>query len=319
MATRFCERLTTDLTQALERVLPEQQCSLIHELDRDVIDCVKDQNGNHVIQKAIEWVPSNDLQPIINAVLKDVKHLAFDKFGCRVVQRMLEHCKPPVRQQITRDLRQCIPNMISHQYGNYVIQNILANGPEEDRRLVTDEVTSKLLMYCKNKFASNVVEKALEHAPAEQRMEIVRRLTVQNEKGESPIVALADDNFGNYVIQKVWKDLPNPEQDRLANQMKQHISHMRKMGCGAKPIAAIEKLIYDGERGQERKADSDRALSQSSASTSETSSLLPSTNASTVEGPIGDESSDVTITISPQKTLFGPNPDARGDTNINAR
>ncbi|KAL9107365.1 MAG: hypothetical protein Q9227_007730 [Pyrenula ochraceoflavens] len=292
--------------KALERVLPDQQAVLIHELDKSVIDCVKDQNGNHVIQKAIEWVPNEELQPIINAVLEHVKTLAIDKFGCRVVQRMLEHCQQPVRQRITQDLRSNIPFMTSHQYGNYVIQNILANGPEEDRRMVTDEVTSKLLHYCKNKFASNVVEKALEHAPAEQKAEIVKRLTTPNEKGDSPIVALADDNFGNYVLQKVWKDLSLSEQDRLANLMKPHIAHMRRMGCGAKPIAAIEKLIYEGERGQERKIDRDREPSQSSTSTSETSSLLPSTNASTVEGPIGSEASEVTIgapqVLSPAKT-----------------
>lgn len=38
-------------TQALEHVLTEQQARLVKELDGCVLKCIKDQNGNHVIQK----------------------------------------------------------------------------------------------------------------------------------------------------------------------------------------------------------------------------------------------------------------------------
>ena len=40
--------------KALESVGTEQQCELVGELDGHVSRCVRDQNGNHVIQKAIE-------------------------------------------------------------------------------------------------------------------------------------------------------------------------------------------------------------------------------------------------------------------------
>ena len=37
------------------------------ELDGHVLKCVKDQNGNHVVQKCIECVDSGHLQFIIDA------------------------------------------------------------------------------------------------------------------------------------------------------------------------------------------------------------------------------------------------------------
>lgn len=37
--------------KALEHVLTEQQARLVSELDGCVLKCIKDQNGNHVIQK----------------------------------------------------------------------------------------------------------------------------------------------------------------------------------------------------------------------------------------------------------------------------
>lgn len=56
------------------------------------------------------------------------------------------------------------------------------------------------------------------------------------------------------------------------NQIKPQLMHLKKFSYG-KQIIAIEKLIFDG--------DTDPNLSASSQS-----SALPSTNASTVEGPV---------------------------------
>ncbi|KAL9625323.1 MAG: hypothetical protein Q9160_000386 [Pyrenula sp. 1 TL-2023] len=305
--------------KALEHVLSDQKATLIHELDRDVIDCVKDQNGNHVIQKAIEMAPSKHLDAIIQSVLRDVRGLATDKFGCRVVQRMLEHCDLEVKEKMTKDLRPHIRSMIVHQFGNYVIQNILTNGPHEDRQLVTDEVLSNLLNYCKNKFASNVVEKALDHSEEYQKREIIRRLTTPNERGDSPVTALIHDSFGNYVIQKVLKDLHLPaDRDRVCDEMRPFLARLKTHGCGVKAITAVERAIaeLDQSREKQHERERDREPSQSPASTSQSSSLLPSTNASTVEGPVhtdeSSENSDKTSTAeaqlidNPETTETGP-------------
>lgn len=42
--------------QALEHVLTEQQARLVKELDGCVLKCIKDQNGNHVIQKVSIYI-----------------------------------------------------------------------------------------------------------------------------------------------------------------------------------------------------------------------------------------------------------------------
>src|SRR5947209_1150220 len=78
--------------KALEHILTDQQISLVKELQTDVLRCVKDQNGNHVIQKAIERVPQEHIQFIIMAFKGQVVSLASHPYGCRVIQRMLEHC-----------------------------------------------------------------------------------------------------------------------------------------------------------------------------------------------------------------------------------
>jgi mRNA-binding protein PUF3 len=189
--------------KALEHVLTDQQASIVKELESHVLKCVKDQNGNHVIQKAIERVPAEHIHFIISAFTDQVQRLATHPYGCRVIQRMLEHCQEPARKSILQELHSCVPRLITDQFGNYVIQHVIENGEAEDKHRIVVIVLAQLLVYSKHKFASNVVEKSIEFAQEDQRSEILRRLTGQDEHGESPVLGLMRDQYGNYVIRKL--------------------------------------------------------------------------------------------------------------------
>jgi mRNA-binding protein PUF3 len=188
--------------KALEHILTDQQASMVKELENHVLKCVRDQNGNHVIQKAIERVPSHHVQFIINAFKGQVNRLAAHPYGCRVIQRMLEHCEEVDRESILAELHACTATLIPDQFGNYVIQHVIENGEEKDRSRMITVVISQVLVFSKHKFASNVVEKSIEFGEESQRREILRLLTSPNERGESPLLGLMRDQYGNYVIRK---------------------------------------------------------------------------------------------------------------------
>lgn len=48
--------------------------------------CVRDQNGNHVIQKCIESIPTEKIGFIITAFRSHVAALSMHPYGCRVIQ-----------------------------------------------------------------------------------------------------------------------------------------------------------------------------------------------------------------------------------------
>ncbi|OJJ43807.1 hypothetical protein ASPZODRAFT_145747 [Penicilliopsis zonata CBS 506.65] len=230
--------------KALEHILTDQQAMMVKELENHVLKCVRDQNGNHVIQKAIERVPSQYVQFIINAFKGQVSRLAAHPYGCRVIQRMLEHCEEVDRESILAELHACTPNLIPDQFGNYVIQHVIENGEEKDRSVMVNVVISQLLVYSKHKFASNVVEKSIEFGETNQRRHIIQMLTLPNERGESPLLGLMRDQYGNYVIQKVLGQLKGAEREALIDQIKPMLSQLKKFSYG-KQIVAIEKLIFD--------------------------------------------------------------------------
>ncbi|CAG8268047.1 unnamed protein product [Penicillium salamii] len=230
--------------KALEHILTDQQAAMVKELENHVLKCVRDQNGNHVIQKAIERVPSQYVQFIINAFRGQVNRLAAHPYGCRVIQRMLEHCEEVDRQSILAELHACTSNLIPDQFGNYVIQHVIENGDEPDRTRMIDIVMGQLLAYSKHKFASNVVEKSIEFGAEHERVHIITTLTSANDRGESPLLGLMRDQYGNYVIQKVLGQLKDAEREALIDQIKPLLSQLKKFSYG-KQIVAIEKLIFD--------------------------------------------------------------------------
>lgn len=182
--------------------MTDQQASIVKELEKDVIKCVKDQNGNHVIQKVIERVPIEYIQHIIEAFRGQVGALAANSFGCRVIQRLLEKVPEPQRRFILTELHAEGPKLISDQYGNYVTQHVIEHGLPEDRAKIIDLVRAQLLIFSKHKFASNVVEKCLLYGTDNQRRDIMLTVVEKNERGESSLPTLIKDGYGNYVIRK---------------------------------------------------------------------------------------------------------------------
>jgi pumilio RNA-binding family len=55
------------IQKALESIPLEQQELIVEELQGNVLKCVKDQNGNHVVQKCIECVEPTKLQFVIES------------------------------------------------------------------------------------------------------------------------------------------------------------------------------------------------------------------------------------------------------------
>lgn len=72
--------------QAIERTELDQQLKLVQEFSGHVIECVFDQNGNHVIQKCIECIPYDGVRFMIISFFGQVKALSSHPYGCRVIQ-----------------------------------------------------------------------------------------------------------------------------------------------------------------------------------------------------------------------------------------
>lgn len=80
----------------------DQKIKMVEELDGHVMRCVRDQNGNHVIQKCIECVPEEHIQFIVSTFFDQVVTLSTHPYGCRVIQ-VTENCLNVFFRTSTRD------------------------------------------------------------------------------------------------------------------------------------------------------------------------------------------------------------------------
>lgn len=172
------------------------------ELEHDVLRVIKDQNGNHVVQKMIELVPREHIDFIMDSMRGQVSQLASHLYGCRVIQRLLEHGSEQDKRDLLDELHAASQLLITDQYGNYVAQHIIQLGQPDDQARIIRLVTSQLLTLSKHKFASNVVEKCIMYGSEEERKTILDIITEKGSDPAGPLYAMMKDQYGNYVIRE---------------------------------------------------------------------------------------------------------------------
>ena len=235
----------TKCLQALEHVLVDQQISLAQELEKDVMRLVKDQNGNHVIQKAIERVPHSEISFIFDAFRGQICTLANHTYGCRVIQRILEKSDKPseLYSSVVQELHQSGSTLITDQFGNYVTQALLDHGLPEDRVKIIVIVRDNIMSFSRHKYASNVVERCLVQGTEEQKRQLMMKILEPSDSRESNLLQMIKDQYANYVLQKFMDLMKGQEHAMLIEAIGPELIKAKRAGCIGKQIAAIEKKM----------------------------------------------------------------------------
>lgn len=165
------------------------------------MECVKNENGNHVIQVAVRVIPIDHVQFMVDVFFGHLDYLATHRYGCRVVQRLLEKVEAPsMISRMMLGLHACSARLIADQFGNYVPQHIMETGNPQDRDMIVNVVLQHVFSYSSQKFASNVVEKCVKYGNDQQRRRMMLELSADDGHGENKLFLLIRDSYGNYVI-----------------------------------------------------------------------------------------------------------------------
>jgi pumilio RNA-binding family len=226
----------------------DQQTQLVSELDGHVMRCVRDQNGNHVIQKCIECVPPDRIHFIISAFYGQVLVLSTHPYGCRVIQRVLEHCTDDQKQRgIMEEILRSTCSLAQDQYGNYVVQHVLEHGRAHERSDIITKLAGQIVQMSQHKFASNVIEKCLEFGGPAERQILISEMLGHTDENE-PLQAMMKDQFANYVVQKVLETCDDQQREMLLSRIRVHLHALKKYTYGKHIVARVEKLVAAGER-----------------------------------------------------------------------
>jgi len=263
--------------KALETLDDSDIPKLLTEFHNNVLSCIHDQNGNHVIQKCIEVMSEKaknaracgemiqadffdeQIDFIVEDVLGNVSSLSCHPYGCRVLQRILEHCPEPKKSRALDEIKKCHKKLLDDQYGNYVIQHVLQFGRSSDRDSLLDIVVANgLLILSRQKFASNVVEKLLKYGSPEQRSRIVTEMlkivddrtgdpVAEGMTGTSVVLLMVRDAYANYVVQTTL-DVVTDEREKhmLMEELNSHSTELKNYTFAKHIVTKLESWSRAG-------------------------------------------------------------------------
>lgn len=234
------------LQKALEKINEPLQIKILSQIRHVIHRCMKDQNGNHVVQKAIEKVSPQYVQFIVDTLLESsntIYEMSVDPYGCRVVQRCLEHCSPSQTKPVIGQIHKRFDEIANNQYGNYVVQHVIEHGSEEDRMVIVTRVSNNLFEFATHKYSSNVIEKCLEQGAVYHKSMIVGA-ACHHQEGSVPIVVqMMKDQYANYVVQKMFDQVTSEQRRELILTVRPHIPVLRQFPHGKHILAKLEKYF----------------------------------------------------------------------------
>mmetsp|Transcript_34568 Transcript_34568/g.60797 ORF Transcript_34568/g.60797 Transcript_34568/m.60797 type:complete len:316 (-) Transcript_34568:1007-1954(-) len=254
------------IQKAFDELSKKDVANLISTFKGNVLLCLYDRHGNHVIQKSITILSSmakearengdddlcsfflGSLDPIIDEIVRSIEDLSRHSYGCRAVQRILEHCIEPQKTKILDSIIACQKKLLEDQYGNYVVQNVMTCGRQSDRDAIFKSITvnNSVVKFSTQKQASNVVEAMLRLGDANQRQKIVQQMldcfcVDQHYETESAVVSMSKNAYANYVVKTALEVLEEGQQrDQLYSELLSNLAELEVVPFAKHIVAKVK-------------------------------------------------------------------------------
>ncbi|XP_021747667.1 LOW QUALITY PROTEIN: putative pumilio homolog 7, chloroplastic, partial [Chenopodium quinoa] len=192
---------TRVVQKLIESLKSRKQISLvIRALEPGFIDLIKDLNGNHVVQRCLQCLSSDDNKFIFDAAAKFSVEIATHRHGCCVLQRCISHSTGEHRQKLLEQI--CSNGLILAQdpFGNYVVQYILELKIPSAAAQLVSQLEGNFVHLSMQKFSSHVVEKCFKFYEESHARIVYELLSV------SHFEQLVQDPYANYVIQSALEN-----------------------------------------------------------------------------------------------------------------
>jgi hypothetical protein len=225
--------------KAFDCVPEEYKAIMVHELLRRIPETVIHRYACHVWQKLFElrWSESPpQIMRYVNDALQGMWHdVALGETGSLVVQNIFENC-------LEEDKRPCISEVLTNidivahgQFGNWCIQHICEHGSIADRTRATDHIIRFATEYSMDQFASKVVEKCLKIGGNDFLDRYLGCVCEAHpERPRMPLIDIAGDQFGNYLIQYILTQTDTQRREIVAAHIRKHMVSLRGSKYGSR-------------------------------------------------------------------------------------
>ncbi|KAJ0988608.1 hypothetical protein J5N97_006964 [Dioscorea zingiberensis] len=214
---------TRAVQKLIETIKTRQQIALVMSaLQPGFLELIKDLNGNHVIQRCLQSLTSEDNKLIFEAAAKHCVEIATHRHGCCVLQRCIAHSVGEHRLRLVSEVSANGLLLSQDPFGNYVVQFILDSKNQSVIMILASQFEGNYVQLSMQKFSSNVVEKCLKVFGEEGRAKIIAELLSVHHFEQ-----LMQDPYANYVVQSALVNSKGPLHTALVEAIRPHASVLR--------------------------------------------------------------------------------------------
>ena len=218
----------SDVTMEIINMPEEKKLILKYILGNETILSF-DSRGTHILQKYISNSKDEDRYELNINIVNLIDKLIIDISGVCVLIKLIKHTKDKI---ILEKIANYITNneplfFIQHPYANYAIQILIMNPialPFCNK--IIETIVNNYLSLSMQKFSSNVVENCIKYAD-EKSVKKIYNSIIEQEKIES----LLNNNYGNYVLEKLIERLNREDKIKLAKKIEKFGKNKILSGC----------------------------------------------------------------------------------------
>ncbi|KAE9589896.1 putative armadillo-like helical, nucleic acid binding NABP, pumilio domain-containing protein [Lupinus albus] len=225
------------IQQKLETASVEEKATVFPEIVPHAHALMTDVFGNYVIQKFFEHGTESQRTELASQLTFHVLPLTLQMYGCRVIQKALEVVNVDQQTQMVSELDGAVMRCVRDQNGNHVIQKCIEFIPQDRIQFIISSFYGQVVSLSTHPYGCRVIQRVLEHCDDPSTQQIIMDEIMQS------ICNLAQDQYGNYVIQHIIQHGKSHERTAVISKLAGQIVKMSQQKFASN---VIEKCLTFG-------------------------------------------------------------------------
>ncbi|KAL0845065.1 hypothetical protein Bca101_018311 [Brassica carinata] len=225
------------IQQKLETATTDEKNMVYEEIMPQALGLMTDVFGNYVIQKFFEHGLPPQRRELAEKLFNNVLALSLQMYGCRVIQKAIEVVDLDQKIKMVKELDGHVMRCVRDQNGNHVVQKCIECVPEENIEFIISTFFGQIMTLSTHPYGCRVVQRVLEHCHNPDTQSKVM------EEILSSVSMLAQDQYGNYVIQHVLEHGKPDERTVIITELAGKIVQMSQQKFASN---VVEKCLTFG-------------------------------------------------------------------------
>ncbi|KAL0740859.1 hypothetical protein Bca4012_082372 [Brassica carinata] len=225
------------IQQKLETATTDEKNMVYEEIMPQALALMTDVFGNYVIQKFFEHGLPSQRRELAEKLFDNVLALSLQMYGCRVIQKAIEVVDLDQKIKMVKELDGHVMRCVRDQNGNHVVQKCIECVPEENIGFIISTFFGQVVTLSTHPYGCRVIQRVLEHChDPDTQSKVMEEIL-------STVSMLAQDQYGNYVIQHVLEHGKPDERTVIIKELAGKIVQMSQQKFASN---VVEKCLTFG-------------------------------------------------------------------------